>query len=57
MTVVEEITELLKQKQQIDRQQESVNNMGNYDDWVLDALVLLLRAALEQQMQMERNNA
>jgi hypothetical protein len=57
MSVVDEIAELLKQKQQIDQQQTLVNNMGNYDDWVLDALVLLLRAAMEQEINRERESA
>jgi hypothetical protein len=54
MSIVDEITELLKQKQQIDGQQQGI---ANYDGWAIEALVLLLRAALEQEMQRERNNA
>jgi hypothetical protein len=56
MSIVDEISEHLKRKQQIDQAWERSNNMSD-DPWILHALELLLRIALEQEMQRERDNA
>ena len=48
MSVYDKVTELLERKQQLDRLHAQTNNMSGYDEFIVEALELLLRLALER---------
>lgn len=48
MSIYDKVAELLQRKQQLDRLHAQTNNLSGYDEFVTEALELLLRLALER---------
>jgi hypothetical protein len=47
--IVDDLTELLRRKQQIDADNAGASRMVDYDRWIVGVLELLLRVALENE--------
>jgi hypothetical protein len=43
------VDDLLRRKQQLDRQNEQSNNMTSYDRWLADAIEVLLRMGIDRK--------
>ena len=52
--LIDDITMALRRKQQIDADNDGANRAAGYDRWIVGALELLLRAALEQERRERR---